>query len=351
MGWSLESVSYRMSGSGSWQHLLPDGDHRRLYAVIYPEGRPLAEIQDRWGSRLGEWEGASIVRVTQGKAVPLGPIMTDTDLDILGPWFEDTASAMAEAVREREGDFRWLSRELGGGAGVSSPTMENILTILVCALTLDSWVFSLLRQAVIGTYPPRGRAGRFFFWGYAFEKGPQRIFGFTTYGGLKGRRLHMIRSHGLDREAIKKALDRGENWDYLQAVLERKEILSFDRTETLPSEARLAERAVKTLQGVGLVDGRDPSRLAVPVFGEEDQEKISRLCGPVSRTIMGYLTKAFQDFETLLPRCSFARCSRSDVLCMLFHLAYSYAADRLVEEGVIPDFPRRAGGEWGVWIS
>jgi len=38
------------------------------------------------------------------------------------------------------------------------------------------------------------------------------------------------------------------------------------------------------------------------------------------------------------------------VLCMLFHLSYSYAADTLVDRGVIEDFPKSAGGEWGVWI-
>jgi hypothetical protein len=52
----------------------------------------------------------------------------------------------------------------------------------------------------------------------------------------------------------------------------------------------------------------------------------------------------------LVSGCSFARCSLPDTLCMLFHLAYSYAADALVLEGVLPDFPERAGGEWGVWL-
>jgi hypothetical protein len=70
----------------------------------------------------------------------------------------------------------------------------------------------------------------------------------------------------------------------------------------------------------------------------------------VSGLIMGRIIDRMDGLKELVNRCSFSQCSWSDILCMLFHLAYSYAADKLVEKGTIPDFPQSACGEWGVWI-
>lgn len=351
MSWSLKAVSFRMSGSGSWKRLLPDEASQSLYGETYPKGRPCAQIIPSLSQDLFlVWKEASIVEVDGEWTFPLGPIMTDEDLQVLRLWFSDLASGMADAVKERIEDYRLLSWELGGGYEASPAAVDNILTILICALTLDSWVFSRLREEVIGTYPFRGRAGNFFFWGYAFAEGPQRIFGFTTYGGLRGRRLHMIRSHGLDRRAVKKVLERRENWAGLTGLL-RTPVPSRSPTESENPGFYCWGKNLDALAAAGLVNRDDPSRPAVPLFNETDQGKIFRLCGDVSRRIMDRLLQALGDFEALLPRCSFARCSRSDVLCMLFHLAYSYATDRLVEEGLVPDFPERAGGEWGIWIA
>ena len=66
--------------------------------------------------------------------------------------------------------------------------------------------------------------------------------------------------------------------------------------------------------------------------------------------IASAFTAGSTELHDIIPQCSFAACSLPDVLCMVFHLAYSYCTDALVEAGVIPDFPQEAAGEWGVWI-
>ena len=102
--------------------------------------------------------------------------MTDGDLTILNPWFQDISNFMCQAVMEGLDDYRMLALNLANGHSARKQDIDNLLTILICALTLDSWVFSLLRREVIGTYPPRGAAGHFFFWGYAFVAGPREDF-------------------------------------------------------------------------------------------------------------------------------------------------------------------------------
>lgn len=342
MSWSLKDVSYRMSGSGSWQHLLPDDVSRRLYADLYPAGRPTAHLLSSLPEPLfPAWLEAAFIRVAGDWVFPLGPIMTDADLEVLKEWFADTAAAMVAAIEEREEAYHRLAWEMAGKEKAPSARVDNLLTILICALTLDSRVFALLREEVIGTYPPRGRAGAFFFWGYAFRQGPQRIFGFTTYFGFSARRVHMIRSHGLDRRAVKQSLERGEN---------REALARLWSGEGLPS-SNLSPKVLRELQETGWVHRGPPLRSAVPLFTQDDLVKISGLVDGVAEKIMTSLRPAMRDFEGLWPRCSFVRCSRADVLCMLFHLAYAYATDRLTAAGMIPDFPSQAGGEWGIWVT
>jgi hypothetical protein len=340
-----------MSGSGSWQNLLPDSGSRQWYSESYPSGGILPENNDSQGLLIKEWEKADIVRIENGKSVPLGPIMTDEDLYLLKQWFQGISGFMADAVENKLKEYRQLAWKSAGGPVSEPARIENLLTIMTCALTLDSMVFSSLRKEVVGTYPLRGKAGHFFFWGYAFEEGPQRIFGFTTYNGLEGRQLHVIRSHGLDRTALKSALRIPETWDFLNELLwlsETGEAPFLSGGSLQPDREKGLE---KGLLDAGLIGRVNPATLAVPVFDSREKASINALCRKVSEQIMVHLRGALNELESLLPYCSFAGCSRADVFCMLFHLAYSYAADLLVARRMIPDFPQKAGGEWGVWIA
>jgi hypothetical protein len=338
-----------MSGSGSWQNLLPDESSRHLYAEIYPAGAPLLQEDNRLRQLLDSWQKATIVRYDGKNVVPLGPIMMDDDLVTLNPWFQDISDSMCMAVLERLPEYQSLASSLAGNISSNKHKLENILTVQICAHTLDSWVFAQLRKKQIGKYPPRDFAGDFFFWGYAFTTGPKKIFGFTTYGGWGGPRLHMIRSHGLDRSRIIALLRRRDTWDYLQHLFSSRH--TNDRVTSGGDLHQAQEgKIVDSLRHVEILERDDPPRLAIPIFTGRDMEQAITIYEAVSGKIMSHINDRKKKLEALVSQCSFAKCSWPDILCMLFHLAYSYAADKLVARGTIPEFPESAGGEWGVWV-
>ena len=349
MSWSMESISFRMAGSGSWQNILPDEPSRRLYAEIYPGGVPLSQVDDKISQIFTYWQKAAIVKMEARRVVPIGPIMTDDDLRTLHSWFQDISEFMCEAVLERLPEYNALVSDLAGGRTLTNQEAGNILTIQICALTLDSWVFAMLRHEMIGIYPPRDFAGDFFFWGYAFKNGPQRIFGFTTYGWWRLPNIHVIRSHGLDRALIKDLLRRRDTLDYLQTLYTRLEgSVEIGSGESLNTGKE--EQMLDSLRAGRIITNDDPPHLSIPVFMRSDMTLATELYQAVASEILNHIGTSVDTLKGLVDECSFAQCAWSDNLCMLFHLAYSYAADELVERGIIPDFPRSARGEWGVWL-
>ena len=195
----------------------------------------------------------------------------------------------------------------------------------------------------MGSYVPRGSAGTFYFWGYGFAGGPKRIYGFSSYGGYRRQSVHVMRSHGLDRELLKSGL---ETPGVLHLLNERFEQTIRGKAEPVDVEK---EKFARILADLHILNRAD-DQLSIPVFYGEWMEKSAELYQTVSAGITHHFMETLEELGDLVSRCSFSRCLSADVLCMLFHLAYSYAADTLVETGIVPEFPAKAAGEWGVWI-
>ena len=347
MSWSINSVSYRMAGSGSWQYLLADASQEKLYADIYPAGIEISKLDKAQKDIIAYWQEADILKIDEGQAVPMGPIMTDDDLAVLKDWFHDISKNMCGAVKTHLGDYHNLASKMAGNS--KGPEFQNILTIMICAHTLDSMVFSRLRKTLMGTYVNRGAVGTFYFWGYGFSDGPKRIFGFTSYGGYGNAAVHVIRSHALDREKLKQVM---QNKD-VAMLLSDKYVIPMLSGAASADTAQFSDKdktLLKRLQEVRLVDGDAPNQLAIPVFQGDDMRKASELYRKTSNIITKHFMEKTDELGGLVKKCSFAQCPSADVLCMLFHLAYSYAADDLVADGVVAEFPESAGAEWGVWI-
>jgi hypothetical protein len=328
MSWSLTDVSFRMAGRGDWRRLLPDEASRRGYARAYPDGAAVEQLSTSTRQLAGRWEEAGIAVVEGGRIVPASPIVTDADLRVLSSWFADVASAMADVVATDMPALRRCSKELC--ASDAHAREANVLTILACAHALDLEAWRHVRLTLAGPHPQRGHAGHFFFWGYAFASGPRHIFGVSTYvvGEL---RLAILRSH---------ALDRGE----LPALLRdpsavRSLALTFAGLDP-PLDSRLvAARLVAA----------PPAHLSVPVFDGPAWRRASGVVTRLGTALAVAFAARVPSMGELLPACTFARARRDDVLAMLFHLAYSYAAGALVYRGLVPPFPSSALGEWGVW--
>ena len=340
----MANISFRMAGTGDWQNLLPNEETRQLYARIYPDGALLKDIDDSFTKTIMFWQQAGIATIVGQQVVPLGPIMTDHDLEILADWFRDISNCMSGAIQRQLPDYRLLAETMCGSA-TPKHKVDNVVTILTCAQALDIWSFRVLRRELIGHYPKRGSAGRFFFWGYAFSGGPENIFGVSTYGRGETVRLSIIRSHRLDRGILPALLRQADMMTYLTALcfpdrVAPKEYLLPDKAEDI----------VHRLREVHLLKPENPPRLAIPILPDRDIESASQLHRRVSAEILHAFTTQMGQLQDLTRRCSFAGCFLVDVLSMIFHLAYSYAADNLIITGSIPDFPNRASGEWGVWL-
>jgi len=337
-----------MAGAGSWQNLLPDSASKQLYASLYPAGDAIDRIDTKFHALIDNWTKGRIVRAVDGHILPVGPIMTDSDIETLGPWFQEIAGTMYGAVCDRLDTYRAQAAALAQDNGSSQKAYGSILTIQICAHTLDSWVFSRLRRDAMGSYTPRDYAGTFFFWGYAFADGAKRIFGFTTYGVQTGLRLHVFRSHGLDREILKSVLRNYKSIGLLNRIYCSGYLRDPDPSAPGPVSDDDRDQ-LALLRNIKLVHPTALT-LSIPVFRGEAMSRAVELYQAVTDTIAARFMDLMPDLKRRIPECSFAQCRWSDICCMLFHLAYSYAADMLVENDIIPDFPARAGAEWGVWV-
>ncbi|MBA3029034.1 MAG: hypothetical protein FP816_09535 [Desulfobacteraceae bacterium] len=342
MSWSMKTVSYRMAGSGSWKNLLSNPVEEKFYSAIYPNGVSLSGLGPDQLKLISLWKQADIVQVHEGNVLPVGPIMTDSDLVVLKHWFDDIKNAMTTEVKNHLKEYQKIASLMTDPA--LTQEFNNLLTIMICAHTLDSSIFSSLRQVIMGSYVDRGRAGDFFFWGYGFEKGPKRIFGFTSYGRYQGESVHVMRSHGLDREKLKSVLMQNGVLEWIH----EKALESEGGKQ--PREDLSKKRITSLLQEIHILDAEDPPRLSIPAFQGPVMVQSGKLYQEISTAVTKRFMEKMDELSRLVTACSFSRCLSPDVLCMLFHLAYSYAADDLVKEGIIPDFPESAAGEWGVWI-
>jgi len=345
MSWSPANISFRMAGTGNWQVLLPDAETRQLYAQIYPGGQLVQQIEDKFRDIIMLWQKADIATTVGGHLVPLGPIMMSEDLQVLNPWFDDISDDICRTIRQYLPHYKRLANNLSGGSHATKDRIDNMLTILVCAEALDIWTFRVLRHRIIGPHPNRAPAGRFFFWGYAFSNGPGRIFGVTTYGRGEAVRISVIRSHGLNRGQLPGLLRDEPIFNFIKDI--------FLRNHAGYPRNRVPKGMVETilrLREIGLLEPDEPLRLSVPILTDGDIQKTSRLHTQVSSEITSDFGARMANLRDLISQCSFAKCSLTDVLSMIFHLAYPYATDRLVLTETIPDFPQQAGGEWGVWL-
>jgi hypothetical protein len=115
-------------------------------------------------------------------------------------------------------------------------------------------------------------------------------------------------------------------------------------------EAATLQRWLDEQRSVRVLTADQPPQVSVPVFGPQVVAQLAPVCGGIARQIAGWLRDDAL-LESLVEQCSFARCPRPEILCMLWHNSYYEATDRLIARGVLPAFPTSAEGQWGVWLT
>ena len=289
----MDAIQFYMAGSGHWQKWFPDDATCAFYERLYPGGESLDDLDEAERRHVAEWEKPGFVDVEDGRVAPRTPIYTDADHHTLSAWYARATERATETVAGRQGDYRDLARALSDGGRIPE---DHVLTILICAHTLDEGTLGRLTAGVMGEPPQRADTGAYFFWGETAERDLAHYFGVNTYGLLGGMCVAMLWSHTIQR---------------------------------------------------AIPDG--PS-LTIPVFGPAAMRDVREVCGNTAEELAGAFTAGLADLEAVLPECSFASCSRNDVLCMLFHIGYGLVADQLAAAGILPEFPARADDSWGLWI-
>ncbi len=282
-----------MAGAGNWQRWFPDDRAHALYERIYPQGMHLAQLAEDERDLVLRWKAPRFTEDKDGVVFPLVPVLTDEDQSELAGWFARATEQAASLVAEHIGEYRDLAHDLASQR--RGPT-DCLLTILLCAHTLDLGTLDQLHGGVLGPPPDRAGSGHYFFWGRTARDDQTCDFGVNSYNILGGFALCVLHSRRVHRAA--------------------------------PPQPTMT----------------------IPVLDAAAMERVQRACGPVSEGLAGVFSINVALLEDLIPRCSFATCSRPDYLCMLFHIGYGHLASALVKAGLLPAFPDRADDSWGIWI-
>jgi len=343
-------VQFFTTGFGDWRRVLPVGAVREFYGRIYPHGMRWEALPTPMLQACRAWVACDLARADGDRLMPLIPILTQPDRDLLHPWFDALASYTAAIIGDELPAFRRLAEQFSNRWN----TAEHILTILIL-WSINMWVLRRLLVGPMGRHPAHGDTGRYFIWGEELGQGPTFITGIRATRRTAGYGLCVIVSRIVDRPALK---DSRRLYAQVGGMSAIDLVANVNANQTsIPTlaqqwgvEAPILHRWLDEQRRVRVITTDEPPQVRVPVFGSEAVTQIAPVCGGVARQIMDWLLEEAL-LEPLLERCSFAHCPRPAILCMLWHNSYYEATDRMIAQGVLPAFPSTAEGEWGVWLT
>jgi hypothetical protein len=343
-------VQFFTTGVSDWRRVLPAGPVRDFYVQIYPHGRRWDALPTPMLEASRAWVESDFARADGDRLMPMIPILTKGDRDILHPWFGALAAHTVTAVGDALPAFRRLAAQFSDRRN----SAEHILAILIL-WTINMWVLRRLLSGPIGRHPTHGNTGRYFIWGEELGAGPTAMTGIRAIRGTLGYGLCLIVSRIVARPGLKDARRLYARTGDVSAVN-----LLVELATNHANIPHLAQRwGIDTTilytwldeqRRVGVLSTEEPPQVCVPVFGPQAMGQIAPVCDSVAQDITDWLL-ADRMLERLLAHCSFTHCPSSTILCMLWHNSYYDATDRLIAQGVMQPFPAVADGEWGVWLT
>jgi DNA-binding MarR family transcriptional regulator len=357
-----------MAGTGDWKKCFPDPQAYSLYEHLYRHPRRVETLakdlgipQKQVGQIVDKWLEAGFAKALEGGIVGQVPIFMDSDYEILAPWFDYVIKRTNEVINKEKGKYLSLAESISKRQRYES--IDNILTILICAYTLDIGTLERLMRGIMGSQPKRGDSGHYFFWGRKTDKGPTYGFGVNTYDtGKEGKWLLSVIHGAIDRSPIWDFFGELRNFfskkygDFLAQIVKLLgELAEKPRSleELLPiisMDKEDLKRVLEAPAGIRMISAKEPYNLKIPVFDEAISKEVKRICDRTSGRIAEKLERNLELLRALLKKCSFSHCPFGDVFCMVFHEGYGHATDKLIREGTIQAFPSKAAAEWGVWL-
>jgi hypothetical protein len=289
----MSTIRFNMAGSGNWQSWFCDDRAISLYRRIYNEIVHLRQLPDEDQNRVRHWLAPSFVVVRAGAVVPLIPVLTNADVARLTPWLSHVTDAGVAIIAGQAGRYRELANIFSAERSVPA---DYLLTILLCAYTLDLGALGHLHRGLLGQPPDRAGTGRYFLWGETTDLADRYDFGVNSYPVIDGGAVSVI----------------------------------------------LCPKVKRVMP--------DLCEVRIPVLDRIALGHVQDLCGPVSQKLARAFTDNLDPLRACVGGCSFANCSAPDYLCMLFHISYGRLTKALVERGLLPEFPAHPADNWGMWI-
>jgi len=290
-----DQLRLSMAGSGSWRRWFPDETALELYLRCYQrDAVKLAELSIEERAVAEAWIEPGFAQKHPGGLRALVPVMTPQDMPTLTPWLAEWAGRAAGVVESREDEYRSLAAALSD----EHVPEEYVLTILICAHTLDVGMLEELEGGAMGPPPKRADSGAYFLWGRtgAVEEPCGCGYGVNSFGTghFRPRYIHSSR---VERQATSQ------------------------------------------------------KSISIPAFDAEAMSRIAITCGATARDLAAAFTTEHQQLTKLFAQTSFATCSHSDALCMVFHMGYGHTAGKLIEHGLLPPLPKVVRDGWGFWVE
>src|SRR5262245_36231132 len=120
-------VQFFTTGLADWRRVLPAGAVRDFYGHIYPTGIPWQSLPTSMLEACRAWVECDFARADGDRLMPMIPILTQPDRDLLHPWVASLAAHMATVVGDELAAFRRLAAQFSNRWS----TAEHILTILM----------------------------------------------------------------------------------------------------------------------------------------------------------------------------------------------------------------------------
>ena len=358
----MAELRFWMAGSNGWHKFFPGKQAYAIYEYMYQQPRTVEDIagnlkilEEEVKGIVSKWVEVGFAKRILDRILGQVPVITDPDYVTLNPWFQYVAECTNETTRSERGNYQDLAVEIS--AGQDQRSIDNVLSILICASTLDVGTLSRLEKGLMGEPPKRGEKSRDFFWGKKIEKRLGYLFGVNSYGSGKDERwcLSMIHSRVVDRTPLQSFYSKfgdeiSQVVKLLGALAENPRYL-HELPAMVSWDSKRLRDLIETLMEVRVIASKEPYRLLIPVFDQKTGPRAKEICERTSTVIAKKIEDNLDQLRELVEKCSFSHCPFGDIFCMIFHEGYDYAADELLNEGVIPPFPSKAGAEWGMWMS
>jgi hypothetical protein len=227
---------------------------------------------------------------------------------------------------------------------------EQTNYIILAALIADLGVnYSLHKKDMVPPPPKRSDGGRWYFWGLEGGSESKRTFGVNSNSNELGGVAH-IWSPQVEKPTIS-PFESDEITIMLSLVSKSLEISEIAKVTKLSPE--IVKQKMERLSAIGYFsETKGKFKPNFPIFTTKDVKIMVTEIIRTSDLIVDEIIKPKKEtFQRLFKKLGLAETNHEygAYLCMLYHMVMDHVLDKLVENNVLPEMPKKAPVTWGFW--